>query len=215
MGHAKETQTWIPVLKEPFLLWERHDSTHEGIRQEWRLLMTTRWYAHCMLSAASIKSTSSAWHTMGPSNALVGEMSNEWIRGTSDSCWRGLLSSVQPTPRPLPLLSTSRWNAVGTKITVMSGTPKGALTYTGMDRTNNPPRSSLQPNLGPHAGVILPGLTSPYPHPCHPPTEKECNWYSCPADVINIDQSLQLEPQALGIVQEIPCGEWECKGGTT
>lgn len=96
---------------------------------------------------------------------------------------------------------------MGTKITVMLGTPKGALIYTGMDRTNDPPRSSLQPNLGPHAGVILPGLTSPYPHPRLPPTEKECNWYSCLADVINIDQSLQLEPQALGIVQEIPCRE--------
>lgn len=54
-----------------------------------------------------------------------------WVnQGDEDSGWQGLLSSIQTTSRPLPLLSTRRWNAVGAKSTlVMLGTPRGTVVY--------------------------------------------------------------------------------------
>lgn len=181
--------------------------------QERGLLITRRWYAHCMPSESFMKSTSHAWHTIG-TKILLGEMSPEWIREMSDSGWQGLLSSIQPTSRPLPLLSTRRWNAVGAKSTlVMLGTPRGTLVYkkwielpTHADLPYSPICDLMQ---------VWSFQDSPPLIHTHFILAQRQKVTGAPAAVVKMYQSPQRVPQALAIVQEFPCREWECKAGTT
>lgn len=99
----------------------------EGIIQKLRLLIIRRWYAHCMFSGGSRMSMSSVWHIVDTPKTLVEGMSNESISGMSDGCWQGLLTSVQFTPRPLPLLSSNRQTTVRAKIIDHVGHTQGHL----------------------------------------------------------------------------------------
>lgn len=100
----------------PLSPWRNNAGAETAHHQEMGTLRALR---------GSRKSKSSTRHTVGTSKTLVGGLSNERISGMSDSFWQRLLASVQHIPRPLPLLSTSRRAAMGTKITGTVGHTQG------------------------------------------------------------------------------------------
>ena len=158
---------------------------HGGIVQALRLLIA---HLPCIFSKDSRKSMAS------PNPG--GRMSNEWTNGINDSCWQGLLASGQPTPWPLPLLSTGRQTAVRTKITGNVGHTQ-MLVYKGTELGTHPVLLAAQPvtsckwkdsPLSGYTHMVLPqrhNMTGAFSS-CHPNLPVPSAWnrspWDCPKD---------------------------------